>query len=209
MSVCATPQLEMWFDFASPYSYLSMMRIAALARPAGVPVRYVAFLLGPVFKAQGMNDTPVRLFPAKGAYMLRDVARRAARHELAFTTPSEFPRMSLLPARIAMLAENESWHVAFCRAVFEANFVHDRDIQSPRTLAPILERLQLPAQEIIERAGQAPVKEALRRRTDEACAKGLFGAPTFFAGGEMFWGDDRLEDALDWARSQARAGAAS
>ncbi|MEI2414722.1 2-hydroxychromene-2-carboxylate isomerase [Orrella sp. JC864] len=201
--------IEMWFDFASPYSYLSLMRIQPLAARAGVQVSYQPFLLGPVFKAQGMNDTPFRLFPGRGAYLLRDVARRAERFGLPFKAPSEFPRNSLLAARLALLARDEPWYVDFCKAVFRQNFVHDCDLQAPGTMAGVLQALGQPAESWIARAGGQPAKDALRQATDAAQARGVFGAPTFFVGQELFWGDDRLEDALQWAGAPGRAAGAA
>ncbi len=253
MATAATPpRIEMWFDFASPYSHLSLMRLPALADAAGVMVSYTPFLLGPVFRAQGMNDSPIRLFPGRGAYMLRDLQRRAQRSGVAFVPPSEFPRASLLASRIALQARHEPWYLAFCRAVFEQNFVFDRDIQSPDVMAQVLEALGQPVQPWLARAATDAAKQALRDTTEQALARGMFGAPTFFAGAgvggrdgavgardtagahigttgaqvgptgdgspgrgdavEMFWGDDRLEDAIEWALAssgQARAGIAA
>jgi len=202
MNAIVQPRLEMWFDFASPYSYLAMERIHALAEPAGVRVALRPFLLGPIFRDFGWEQTPFRLFPKKGAYMMRDVARLAAKYGVPFREPTEFPRMGVLASRIALLGQDEPWGPAFCRAVFRENFEHDRDLQSPATLAPLLARLDLPAV-LVEQAGRDEVKQALRRQVDRARERGVFGAPTFFAGDEMFWGNDRLEDALEWARGHA------
>jgi 2-hydroxychromene-2-carboxylate isomerase len=191
-----TPRIEMWFDFASPYSYLAIERIDALARDAGVRVDLRPFLLGPIFQAQGWNDTPFRLFPGKGAYMMRDIARLAEKYGVVYNRPRLFPRMSVLPARIALLGQDEPWGRDFCLAVFRANFQHDLDIQAEDVVH---------ADGLIARGKSEAAKEALRRRVDRARNLGLFGAPTFFVDGEMFWGNDRLEDALDWTRRPASA----
>ena len=103
------PRMQMWFDFASPYSYLAIERIEDLAREAGVRVELRPFLLGPIFQAQGWNDTPFRLFPGKGAYMMRDIARLADKYGVIYRRPRLFPRMSVLPARIALMGQDESW----------------------------------------------------------------------------------------------------
>lgn len=195
-------QIEMWFDFASPYSYLSLMRGAPMARQAGLSLVLRPFMLGPIFKAQGWDDTPFRLYPSKGVYMLRDVARRAARWGVPYHPPSTLPRLGLLAARIAVLGQDEAWCQPFCEAVFRENFVHDRDIQSASVIAAVLEQLGLPAA-LLQEAGEAPAKAALKAQTEAAARRGVFGAPAFFVGQEMFWGDDRLEDALDWAAAPA------
>lgn len=196
----ACTAIEMWFDFASPYSYLSLARGGPLAAQAGLTLVLRPFLLGPIFKAQGWHDTPFRLYPSKGVYMLRDVARRATRFEVPYHPPSVLPRLGLLAARVAILGQDDPWCRPFCEAVFRANFVHDRDIQSPAVIAAVLEELGLPAT-LLEQAAEAPAKAALKTQTDEAARRGVFGAPAFFVGEEMFWGDDRLEDALAWARA--------
>lgn len=194
------PRMQMWFDFASPYSYLAIERVQALAQDAGVRVDLRPFLLGPIFQAQGWNDSPFRLFPGKGAYMMRDIARLADKYGVVYKRPRLFPRMSVLPARIALLGQDEPWCRDFCVAVFRANFQHDEDIQSEDVVHGLLNGLSLDAAALIARAKSEAAKEALRRQVDRARDLGLFGAPTFFVGDEMFWGNDRLEDALDWAR---------
>jgi len=106
----------------------------------------------------------------------------------------------VLPARIALLGQDEPWGRDFCVAVFRANFQHDLDIQAEDVVHQVLKDLSLDADVLIERAKTEAAKEALRRQVDRARNLGLFGAPTFFVGDEMFWGNDRLEDALEWAR---------
>ncbi|KNY08217.1 2-hydroxychromene-2-carboxylate isomerase [Achromobacter piechaudii] len=200
-----TPRMQMWFDFASPYSYLAIERVEALAEEAGVRVDLRPFLLGPIFQAQGWNDTPFRLFPGKGAYMMRDIARLADKYGVVYNRPRLFPRMSVLPARIALMGQDQAWCRDFCVAVFRANFQHDLDIQAEDVVHDLLTDLSLDADALIARAKSEAAKEALRRQVDRARDLGLFGAPTFFVGTEMFWGNDRLEDALQWARRPVAA----
>ncbi|MFF7398393.1 2-hydroxychromene-2-carboxylate isomerase [Achromobacter sp. NPDC008082] len=195
-----SPRMQMWFDFASPYSYLAIERVDTLAQAAGVVVDLRPFLLGPIFQAQGWNDSPFRLFPGKGAYMMRDIARLADKYGVTYNRPRLFPRMSVLPARIALLGQDEPWGRDFCVAVFRANFQHDLDIQAEDVVHQVLKDLSLDADALIARAKTEAAKEALRRQVDRARNLGLFGAPTFFVGDEMFWGNDRLEDALECAR---------
>ena len=93
--------LEFWYEFASTYSYLASARVDAVATAAGVQVEWRPFLLGPIFKEQGWNDSPFNLYPAKGRYMWRDMERLAAGYELPFRKPSVFPRNGLAAARVA------------------------------------------------------------------------------------------------------------
>ncbi|MGD9763814.1 MAG: DUF924 family protein [Candidatus Binatia bacterium] len=203
------PTLEFWFEFASTYSYPAAMRIGALAAAAGVPLRWRAFLLGPVFAAQGLSDTPMNLFPAKGQYMWRDVERICAAAGLRWRRPSAFPRGSLLAARIAACAVDEPWLPAFVRAVYSANFGDDRDVGDAGVVAELLAAIGQPAEPWIDRAQSAEGKQRLRAQTDEALARGLFGAPVAIVGDELFWGNDRIEAALAWARPDRGVAAAS
>lgn len=191
--------LDFWFEFASSYSYLSVMRIEPLARDAGVTINWRPFLLGPVFLSLGWNDSPFNIYPPKGRYMWRDLARLAARYGLPLTMPSRFPRNGLLAARVAILGASEPWIGDFARAVMSANFAADQDIADPAVIHAILTRLGLPADALLADATAEPNKLALRRQTEQATELGLFGAPSFITpDGEMFWGNDRLEDALAW-----------
>lgn len=193
--------LEFWFEFASSYSYLSVMRIEPLARAAGVTLQWRPFLLGPVFLSLGWNDSPFNIYPPKGRYMWRDLARLASRYGLPLKVPSRFPRNGLLAARVALAGADEAWMPAFCRAVMGANFAEDREIAEVEVIRAILTSLELPVDAILARAESPENKQALRRQTERAGEIGLFGAPSFVTpDGELFWGNDRLEDALEWVR---------
>ena len=199
------PILEFWYEFASTYSYLAAMRIEAAAEAAGVGLVWRPFLLGPVFKAQGLDNSPFNLFPAKGRYMWRDMEREAARLGLPFYRPKAFPQNGLLAARVALLGADRGWTPAFTRAVYAAQFAQGQDISDPQVVTGILTGLNLDAEPVLAEAGAEANKMRLRRIGEEVQSRGLFGAPTFFAeDGEMFWGNDRLEAALAWAVTQAR-----
>lgn len=192
----SSANIECWFDFASTYTYLSVMRIEALTAAHNIPLIWKPFLLGPIFQQQGWNNSPFNVYPVKGHYMWRDLERRTAKYGIPFNKPSAFPRNGLLAARISLLAEQEAWCGAFIKRVFTANFVEDREIGDAAVIADILQELGLDAAEIIGRAQQPANKNRLRTQTEQAQALGIFGAPTFVIGRELFWGDDRLEDAL-------------
>jgi 2-hydroxychromene-2-carboxylate isomerase len=194
------PTLDFWFEFASTYSYPAAARIEDVARQAGVRVAWRPFLLGPIFGSQGWNDSPFNIYPAKGRYMWRDLERICAKLELPFRHPSLFPRNGLLAARVACANAAEAWAPAFVRGVYRANFAEDRDISRPETVADVLSALGQPAADVLARAQRPESKDRLRAETEEAVRLGVFGAPTFVVAGELFWGNDRLEDAIAWSR---------
>jgi len=191
-------QLDFWFEFGSTYSYPAAMRIESLADQRGVTVAWRSFLLGPIFAAQGWNDSPFNLYAAKGRYMWRDLERICAAQGLPFRRPSTFPRNGLLAARIACQFAGSPWLPDFIRAVYRANFADDGDISLPETVSSCLVAVGEDPERILEEAGSTEGKTLLRAQTEEAVRLGIFGAPAFRAGDELFWGNDRLEDALSW-----------
>lgn len=194
--------IDFWFEFASTYSYPAAMRLERLALAAGVAVRWRPFLLGPIFHAQGWNDSPFNLYPVKGAYMWRDVQRICARDGLPLKLPPfRFPQNGLKAARLAMLGEKEGWISDFARAVYTANFGEERDIADEDLLRSLVKRVGGDAHAAWAASNTPEIKDALKAQTDEAIKLGIFGAPSFTVGKELFWGNDRLEDAIDWAKS--------
>lgn len=202
----ASATLDFYYEFASPYSYLAASRITALAELAGVQVAWKPFLLGPIFTAQGYETSPFNVYPMKGAHMWRDMDRLAAAARLPpVTKPDPFPANGLLAARVAIYL-NDACRPAFTRAAFRAEFAQGRDIGARETVRQVLAGLGHFCDEVIDEAQQQENKDRLRAQTEEARARGIFGAPSFVtADGELFWGNDRLEMALDHARSLVRA----
>jgi len=196
MTNAGRPRVEFWHELASTYSYLSAMRIEALAEAAGLEIVWKPLLLGPIFRTQGWETSPFNIYPAKGRYMVRDMERLASARGLPFKLPSPFPQNSLHAARLALIGHLEGWGVAFTRAVYEAQFAHGSDTGDKRVLADILRRQGLDADAVLARSEAPENKQRLRQQTEDAQELGIFGAPSFLARGELFWGDDRLEHAL-------------
>jgi 2-hydroxychromene-2-carboxylate isomerase len=195
------PALDFWFEFASTYSYPAAMRITPLAKTCGVNVRWRPFLLGPIFKAQSWDNSPFNLYPAKGRYMWRDLERICTTLDLPFMRPEVFPQMTIAAARVALVALKHDWGEDFCRAVYRTEFGEARNISEPFVIADIVNALGQNPDTVIEQSRMDTSKDALRAQTEEAQRLGIFGAPSFVtADGELFWGNDRLEAALDWAK---------
>lgn len=193
--------IEFWYEFGSTYSYPAAMRVERLAQQAGVAVEWRPFLLGPLMhEQQGLNDSPFNAFPVKGDYMWRDLQRICDREGLPLVHPSQFPRNGLLAARIAIVGLEDGWTPAFSRAVYQANFVDDQDISKAEVLAPLIASVGAGPDQVLAAAATDPVKARLKDHVRQAQERGLFGAPSFVTtDGELFWGNDRLEQALDWA----------
>jgi 2-hydroxychromene-2-carboxylate isomerase len=195
------PKLEFWYDFASTYSYLSAMRIEELGRDRGVEIVWRPFLLGPIFNAQGWDNSPFSLYPAKGRYMVRDIQRLAADRGLTFRLETHrFPQSSLNAARLGIVAAEEGWAPVFTRELYLLQFRDAENIAEPSTLARALKAAGQEPETLLRRIAEQQVKDALRAQSERAAQLGIFGAPTFVTeDGELFWGDDRLERALAWA----------
>ena len=181
-------RLEFWCSYGSTYTYLTVMRIDQIAAAAGIDVEWKPFHLPPILQKMGWTGSPFIQFPEKGRYMWRDLERRAKTRNLRYRKPSVYPVDNLLTTKVALVAASEGWCHEFSRAVFHGNFVEGRVIGQGENLQNDLKSL-----------GKNPTESALAERTNEAIELGIFGAPTFVVDGELFWGDDRLEDAVDWS----------
>lgn len=193
--------IDFWIEYGSTYTYLSVARIGALAAASNVEVRWQPFFVMPIMAELGLTQGPFLPFPSKTAYMWRDIERRAARHRIPYTRPSTYPVNSLLTARIACIAADEGWCQPFTESVFRLHWTRNILIGSAENIQTVLTDLGKSPSDLMERAQTSVVKEALKRQTAQAKSLGIFGAPSFSVGQELFWGDDRLEEAIEWART--------
>jgi len=200
------PTLKFWFDYASTYSYFSAMHIEKRCLDANVELKWQPILLGPIFKNHGWETTPFKVYPVKGRYMRRDVERLAEKLALpALKFPAVFPQHTVLAARVGILAQETPWMGAYSKAVFREQYEHGRDVGGPEHIGNILDAIGQPGSELVVQASNdQSVKDALRAATEKASESGVFGAPTFtLDDGEMFWGHERLDDAIAWATSNS------
>ena len=184
-------QVEFFYDYASTYSYLAHREIEQLAERTGAELVFRPMVLGFVFKATG-NSMPAAV-PAKAAYMAHDVRRWVRHYGLPFHMPSVFPVNTIRALRCAVAALEDGTFATYHHAVMRAYWAEDQDIGDAEVLAGIAAGVGLDGPALIARSETEPVKTALKKNTDEAVARGVFGAPTFFVGADMFWGNDRLE----------------
>lgn len=195
--------IEFFYDISSPYTYLAATQVDALGERAGAEVVWRPFLLGGVFKATS-NTMPARV-QAKAAWMLKDLYTWAEHYGVPFQWPSVFPLNSLFAQRLqtaALAHHGPALTKALAMALFEAYWVHDRDLGQPEVLGEVAASVEgLDVEAVATLATTPEVKDQLRQLTDEATARGAFGAPTFFVGDAMFWGNDRMH----FVESVARA----
>ena len=200
------PVAEFWYEFASTYSYPAAMRVAALAETRGVALAWRPFLLGPIFAAQGWRDSPFNIYPAKGRYMWRDLERICDALGLPLKRPEPFPQNSLLAARTALALEGDR------RADFHGASIPPssaRACRSPiaRSSRALLAKPGLDPDEVLGRAESDANKALLKAEGARAVELGIIGAPCLVTeDGEVFWGNDRLEQGLDWAAGRTIAG---
>lgn len=185
--------VEFFFDFGSPAAYLAATQIEAVAGEAEVIWR--PMLLGGVFKATG-NASPV-MIPAKGKWLMGDLSRWAKRYGVPLTLPPGFPINTLYLMRGACALEGTDQFHPYVRTVYDAIFGQGRDMSDPAVIAEVLTDAGLDAKAIIAATQDDAVKAKLKSKTEEAVARGAFGAPTMFVGDEMFFGQDRLDFVRD------------
>jgi 2-hydroxychromene-2-carboxylate isomerase len=185
--------VEFWFDLGSPAAYLAWKRLPKFARATGADVVHKPMLLGGVFKATG-NASPVTI-PAKGKWLLGDLARAARKDGVPLSYPPGFPlnTLSLMRAAVGLQLRDAARFAPYVDAMYDAIFGRPRDMRDEATIAAVLADAGFAPAEILALTADPEVKQALIRNTEEAVARGVFGAPTFFVGDEMFWGQDRMD----------------
>lgn len=183
--------IEFFFDYGSPTAYLAYTQLPGIAQRTGATIVYRPMLLGGVFKATG-NHSPVTI-PAKGAWMNEDLPRFAARYGVPFAYNPYFPINTLNLMRGAIAADSEQRLVPYSDAIYRAMWADKCNMEDPIVIGGVLRDAGFDPAAIMAAIGTAEVKDRLRLGTEEAVARGVFGAPTFFVGDAMFFGQDRLD----------------
>lgn len=192
-----TAPVDFWFSIGSPYTFLAVMRLTRVAESAGVEVRWKPFDLRAI-QAEA-NDGPFADKPLKAAYMWRDIERRAARFGLPLRLPIPYPLEDLAQAnRVAVFAAKQGWCSAYAVATYRRWFVDREPAGSEPNISASIEEAGQDPVRVLKQASTGAVAEALNAATREAKEIGIFGSPSFVADGELFWGHDRLEDAIEW-----------
>lgn len=185
-------QVEFFFDVGSPYSYLAYHQLPKIAQAKGAEIVWRPMLLGGVFQATG-NSSPATI-PAKGQYSNIDLKRWAKHFGVPIQQNPHFPinTLQLMRGAVGMQLRSDAEFHRYLAAIFSAMFEHPRNLGDLQELAAVLEAAGISPALMLELVQDDRIKQALRKTTEEAVARGVFGAPTFFVGDEMFWGQDRL-----------------
>ena len=187
-----TKTVEFFYDFGSPTVYLAATQLPDIAASVGATIDWRPMLLGGVFKSTG-NQSPV-VVPAKAAYMNNDLKRFAKRYGVPFRFNPHFPINTLALMRGAVAYQDDAVVSSTYRdAIFRAIWVEARNLNEPDVIGQVLSDAGLDPAELMNRIGQQTVKDQLIANTEEAVNRGVFGAPTFFVGEQMFFGQDRLD----------------
>jgi 2-hydroxychromene-2-carboxylate isomerase len=198
----ADADIDFWFTMGSTYSYLSVMRISGVEQSTGVTFRWRPFHL--LLILQEMKHVPFADKPTKCAYMWRDIERRAAMYGIPAKIPAPYPAKASITANlVAVLGMREGWGFDFVRAAYRHWFVLGQETGSEPNLSESLREIGRDPAKVLAAADSAETRAALAAETDAARHLGIFGSPTFTVGHEVFWGDDRLEDAISWHRHGA------
>lgn len=186
-------EVEFYFDVGSPAAYLAWTQMPRIAREADARLVLRPMLLGGVFHATG-NHSPTEV-PAKGRYMMADLERFAHRYGVAFSHNPFFPinTLALMRGAVGLQMKDERRMEPYVDAVFRAIWVDGRDLGDGATVGAVLQGAGFDPQALLALASEPEVKERLKAATQDAVARGVFGAPTFFVGSQMFWGQDRLD----------------
>jgi len=185
--------VEFFFDFGSPAAYLAYTQLPSICGEAGAEIVWKPMLLGGVFQATS-NHSPMTV-PAKGGYMMDDLARFARRYGCAFNHNPHFPinTLTLMRGAVGMQMRDPSRFPAYVDAVFRAFWVDSKNMNDTATVGAVLQAAGFDAAAFMALVADAEVKDRLKAITQEAVERGVFGAPSFFVDGTLYWGQDRLD----------------
>ncbi|WP_171128974.1 2-hydroxychromene-2-carboxylate isomerase [Ruegeria sp. HKCCA5014] len=192
-------EFDFWYSIGSTYSFLTISRLDEWCAENNASVNWRPFNVRTVMTVQ--QNVPFAGKPVKSAYMWRDIERRAAKYHIHASLPAPYPISDLqLANQVALLGMSEGWGKSFTQTLYRLWFEDGVEAGSEAALTEALHRTQQDPRLVLARARAADMEQALVEQTETAVKLGVFGAPSFVVQNEVFWGDDRLDDALSWAR---------
>ena len=194
--------LDFFLYIGSTYTYLAVNRVEEIASREGIALRWRPFNARAIMLEQ--NNRPFVGKPVKLTYMWRDVERRANRYNIPFKSIPTYPvDPEELANRVAIVASLEGWCPEYCESTYRDWFLENKAPGDEKHLRQLLTRLGRSSEATIDRANSQEVRDRYASETEAAKGYGIFGSPTFMWGNEIFWGDDRFEDAVDWCKAHA------
>jgi len=193
-------KIDFWFSIGSTYTYLSMMRLADIERAHGISFTWRPFNLRVITSKLG--NRPFVGKPQKLRYMWNDIKRRSQKYGINIKVPAPYPLPELERANlVAVLGQKEGWCAEYTRATYIRWFQDGLEPGTEKHMKTVLSDLGLEPETVLRNAASDEISAALADSTDEADRLGIFGAPSFVVDKELFWGDDRLEDAVHWRKA--------
>ena len=193
------PEIDFWYSIGSTYSFLTIMRLDDWCDEHDATVNWRPFNVRTVMSEQ--KNIPFAGKPVKSAYMWRDIERRAAKYHLHAKLPAPYPISDLaLANQVAVLGMTDGWGKSFTQNLYRIWFEEGIEAGNENAVSEALHRCQQDPRLTLARARSPDTIALLEAETEQATRLGVFGAPSLVVRGEVFWGDDRLDDALSWAR---------
>ena len=189
-----TNSINFYFDFVSPYSFLAHKQIEKIERSEGIKIRYRPILLGGLHNLHGIKAPA--FIPAKAKHMIRDCKLIAERNNVKFKFNSYFPIKSLNLMRGVLVADEDGYKSYYVDSIFNSIWQDGLNMNDENIIQKILKNLNVNPKTFLLRCSSSSIKDLLKKRTDEAFEKGIFGAPSFVSNNKIFWGQDRLEFAI-------------
>ena len=192
-----TKVFEFFFDFASPYTFIAHKKIIQFEKEKTINVKYKPVLLGGLLKLAGIKANAD--IPIKARYMIRDCKISAEKNNIVFKFNNYFPILTLNLMRCVIVAESKGFERNFINKVFEAIWIDGLNLNDNSILEKLLKNLEIDPKAFLANASDQKIKDDLKKRTEEAFSKGVFGTPSFVVNNKLFWGQDRLEFAISEA----------
>jgi len=186
---------DFYFDFISPYSFLAHKKIRKIEQKNSIKINYKPVLLGGLHNLHGIKAPA--FIPAKAKFMVRDCKLIAEKNNIKFKFNSYFPIKSLNLMRGVLVAEEDNYKSFYIDSIFDLIWQHGLNMNDENIIQKVLKNLNINPKTFLLRSASSSIKESLRKKTNEAYEKGIFGAPSFISNNKVFWGQDRIEFVLD------------
>ena len=189
---------EFYFDFSSPYTFLAHKQVRKIEKENSIKIIYMPILLGALLKAAEIKANVD--IPIKGKYMIKDCKLLAEKHNIQFKFNSYFPIITLNLMRCVLLAQKKNFAENFINNVFDAIWKDDLNLNDNTVVEKLLINLSINPKTFLGEIENFKIKDELKKRTDDAFKKGIFGTPSFIVNNKLFWGQDRLEFVINEAK---------